>query len=135
LLRLPSPRLNFADRLRSDKAPEVLVEALALFHPPPPTYLLGDGPILERCDRADPDPRARRRRASSRMVLMTLPAAPAGAAALAAILGYRRSLEYLAGTPDGTPTLSLSTGTRVVIFDDSPHSESCQIHDGERAGS
>src|SRR5258708_32349841 len=30
---LPWPRLTFAGRLRGDKAPDVLVEALALLHP------------------------------------------------------------------------------------------------------
>jgi glycosyltransferase involved in cell wall biosynthesis len=42
---LPSPRLTFAGRLRGDKAPDVLVEALALLHAPPPAYLVGDGPL------------------------------------------------------------------------------------------
>ena len=42
---LPSPRLTFAGRLRGDKAPDVLVEALALMHAPPPAYLVGDGPL------------------------------------------------------------------------------------------
>jgi len=42
---LPSPRLTFAGRLRGDKAPDVLVEALALLHVPPPAYLVGDGPL------------------------------------------------------------------------------------------
>ena len=41
---LPSPRLTFAGRLRGDKAPDVLVEALALLHRPPAAYLIGDGP-------------------------------------------------------------------------------------------
>ena len=41
---LPSPRLTFAGRFRGDKAPEVLVEALALLGAPPPAYLVGDGP-------------------------------------------------------------------------------------------
>lgn len=44
---LPSPRLTFAGRFRSDKAPDVLVEALALLRRPPPAYLLGDGPLHE----------------------------------------------------------------------------------------
>lgn len=41
---LPSPRLTFTGRLRGDKAPDVLIEALALLHRPPPAYLVGDGP-------------------------------------------------------------------------------------------
>jgi len=42
---LPSPRLTFAGRFRGDKAPDVLVEALALLPAPPPPYLVGDGPL------------------------------------------------------------------------------------------
>ena len=42
---LPAPRLTFAGRLRGDKAPDVLVEALALMDAPPPAYLIGDGPL------------------------------------------------------------------------------------------
>ena len=42
---LPSPRLTFAGRFRGDKAPDVLVEALALLGVPPPAYLVGDGPM------------------------------------------------------------------------------------------
>jgi glycosyltransferase involved in cell wall biosynthesis len=42
---LPSPRLTFAGRLRGDKAPDVLIEALALIDAPPPAYLVGDGPL------------------------------------------------------------------------------------------
>ena len=42
---LPSPRLTFAGRFRGDKAPDVLVEALALLPAPPPAYLVGDGPL------------------------------------------------------------------------------------------
>jgi len=41
----PSPRLTFADRLRGDKAPDVLIEILALIDAPPPAYLVGDGPL------------------------------------------------------------------------------------------
>jgi glycosyltransferase involved in cell wall biosynthesis len=41
---LPSPRLTFAGRFRGDKAPDVLVEALALVSAPPPAYLVGGGP-------------------------------------------------------------------------------------------
>jgi len=42
---LPAPRLTFAGRLRSDKAPDLLIEALALMDAPPPAYLIGDGPL------------------------------------------------------------------------------------------
>ena len=42
---LPTPRLTFAGRFRGDKAPDVLVEALALLPAPPPAYLVGDGPL------------------------------------------------------------------------------------------
>jgi glycosyltransferase involved in cell wall biosynthesis len=42
---LPSPRLTFAGRFRADKAPDLLVEALALLDDPPPAYLIGDGPM------------------------------------------------------------------------------------------
>jgi len=42
---LPTPRLTFAGRLRGDKAPDVLIEALALMGEPPPAYLIGDGPL------------------------------------------------------------------------------------------
>jgi Glycosyltransferase Family 4 len=42
---LPWPRLTFAGRLRGDKAPDVLVEALALLHHPPAAFLVGDGPL------------------------------------------------------------------------------------------
>ena len=34
-------------RLRSDKAPELLIDALALLDAPPPAYLVGDGPLRE----------------------------------------------------------------------------------------
>ena len=44
---LAAPRLTFAGRFRTDKAPDVLVEALALLDGPPPAYLLGDGPLRE----------------------------------------------------------------------------------------
>jgi hypothetical protein len=54
--------------------------------------------------------------------------APAGAAALAALLGER--LETIAGNPDGRLTLTFTTGAKVIVFDDSPHYESYQIHDG-----
>jgi glycosyltransferase involved in cell wall biosynthesis len=42
---LPAPRLTFAGRLRGDKAPDLLIEALALISAPPPAYLVGDGPL------------------------------------------------------------------------------------------
>lgn len=42
---LPTPRLTFAGRLRGDKAPDMLIEALALMNAPPPAYLIGDGPL------------------------------------------------------------------------------------------
>jgi hypothetical protein len=44
---LPSPRLTFTGRFRADKAPEVLVAALALLAAPPPAYLVGDGPTRQ----------------------------------------------------------------------------------------
>jgi glycosyltransferase involved in cell wall biosynthesis len=44
---LSTPRLTFAGRLRGDKAPDVLVEALALMGAPPPAYLIGDGPLRD----------------------------------------------------------------------------------------
>ncbi len=42
---MPTPRLTFAGRLRGDKAPDLLIEALALMDAPPPAYLIGDGPL------------------------------------------------------------------------------------------
>jgi glycosyltransferase involved in cell wall biosynthesis len=44
---LASPRLTFTGRFRADKAPDVLVEALALLDVPPPAYLVGDGPLRQ----------------------------------------------------------------------------------------
>src|SRR5215471_2260171 len=41
------PRLTFTGRFRADKAPDVLVEALALLGVPPPAYLVGDGPMRQ----------------------------------------------------------------------------------------
>ncbi len=41
------PRLTFTGRFRTDKAPDVLVEALALLDAPPTAYLVGDGPMRE----------------------------------------------------------------------------------------
>ncbi len=55
---LPSPRLTFAGRLRGNKAPDVLIEALALIDAPPPAYLVGDGPAARPADPADPGLRA-----------------------------------------------------------------------------
>jgi glycosyltransferase involved in cell wall biosynthesis len=45
---LARPRLTFTGRFREDKAPDVLVEALALLPDAPTAYLLGDGPIRQR---------------------------------------------------------------------------------------
>jgi glycosyltransferase involved in cell wall biosynthesis len=42
---LPSPRLVFAGRLHHEKGPDLLIEALGSMHDPPPTYLLGAGPL------------------------------------------------------------------------------------------
>jgi glycosyltransferase involved in cell wall biosynthesis len=42
---LASPRLTFAGRFRADKAPDVLIEALALIRARPASYLVGDGPL------------------------------------------------------------------------------------------
>jgi glycosyltransferase involved in cell wall biosynthesis len=47
LPELPAGRLTFAGRLRGDKAPDVLVEALALMDAPPAAYVVGDGPLRE----------------------------------------------------------------------------------------
>jgi glycosyltransferase involved in cell wall biosynthesis len=44
---LASPRLTFTGRFRADKAPDVLVEALALLDAPPPAYPVGDGPARQ----------------------------------------------------------------------------------------
>ena len=43
--QLAWPRVTFTGRFRADKAPDVLVEALALLEVPPPAYLVGDGPM------------------------------------------------------------------------------------------
>jgi glycosyltransferase involved in cell wall biosynthesis len=45
--RLAWPRLTFAGRFRADKAPDLLVEALALLEAPPAAYLVGDGPLRQ----------------------------------------------------------------------------------------
>ena len=42
--QLAWPRVTFTGRFRADKAPDVLVEALALLDASPPAYLVGDGP-------------------------------------------------------------------------------------------
>lgn len=42
---LVSPRLTFTGRLRADKGPDLLLQALALLDDPPLTYLVGDGPM------------------------------------------------------------------------------------------
>src|SRR5262249_56305270 len=42
---LACPRLTFTGRFRADKAPDVLVEALALLDAAPLAYLVGDGPM------------------------------------------------------------------------------------------
>jgi glycosyltransferase involved in cell wall biosynthesis len=44
---LASPRLTFTGRFRADKAPDVLVEALALLDVSPAAYLVGDGPMRQ----------------------------------------------------------------------------------------
>jgi glycosyltransferase involved in cell wall biosynthesis len=41
------PRVTFTGRFRADKAPDVLVEALALLDAPPAAYLVGDGPMRQ----------------------------------------------------------------------------------------
>jgi glycosyltransferase involved in cell wall biosynthesis len=51
---LASPRLTFTGRLRADKAPDVLVEALALLDASPPAYLVGDGPRAPGAEPAGP---------------------------------------------------------------------------------
>jgi glycosyltransferase involved in cell wall biosynthesis len=52
---LATPRLTFTGRLREDKGPDVLVEALALLDDdlgePPQCYLVGDGPMRQRLQR------------------------------------------------------------------------------------
>jgi len=42
---LPVPRITFTGRLREDKGPDLLVRALAEISNPPPTYIVGDGPM------------------------------------------------------------------------------------------
>ncbi len=55
---------------------------------------------------------------------------PGGAAQLAALLGAH--LDDVSGACDGTLTLSFASGITIVVFDDSSHYESYQIHDGDR---
>jgi glycosyltransferase involved in cell wall biosynthesis len=45
---LSQPRITFTGRFREDKAPDVLVEALALLPDAPTAYLVGDGPMRPR---------------------------------------------------------------------------------------
>lgn len=45
------PRITFTGRFRDDKAPDVLVEALALLDAPPTAYLVGDGPMRQTLTR------------------------------------------------------------------------------------
>jgi glycosyltransferase involved in cell wall biosynthesis len=42
---LPRRRLVYAGRLHSEKGPDTLLEALALLRDPPPTFILGTGPL------------------------------------------------------------------------------------------
>ena len=42
---LPEPRIVFTVRLHLEKGPDVLLEALALVPDPPPTFILGTGPL------------------------------------------------------------------------------------------
>jgi glycosyltransferase involved in cell wall biosynthesis len=42
---LASPRITFTGRLRADKGPDLLVQALALIPDAPLTYVVGDGPM------------------------------------------------------------------------------------------
>jgi len=42
---LASPRLTFTGRLREDKGPDLLLNAIAALRDPPVTYLVGDGPM------------------------------------------------------------------------------------------
>lgn len=49
---LPVPRLTFAGRLHPEKGPDLLLAALALLRDPPPTLLLGTGPLERRLRRS-----------------------------------------------------------------------------------
>ncbi len=44
---LPVPRIVFTGRLHPEKGPDVLLEALARMTDPPPTFLVGAGPLAE----------------------------------------------------------------------------------------
>src|SRR3954451_24322138 len=48
---LPSPRIVFAGRLHEEKGADLLIEALALLDAPPPTLILGTGPLERRLRR------------------------------------------------------------------------------------
>ena len=48
---LASPRLTFTGRLREDKGPDLLVNALAAMREPPATYIVGDGPMRREIQR------------------------------------------------------------------------------------
>ncbi len=44
---LPSPRIVFTGRLSADKAPDVLIDAIARMAAPPPVLMLGAGALLD----------------------------------------------------------------------------------------
>lgn len=46
-LGLPSPRIVFSGRLSADKAPDVLIDAIARMAAPPPVLMLGAGALLD----------------------------------------------------------------------------------------
>jgi glycosyltransferase involved in cell wall biosynthesis len=48
---LISPRVTFTGRLREDKGPDLLLQALATMHEPPTTYVVGDGPMCQQIRR------------------------------------------------------------------------------------
>jgi len=48
---LPVPRIVSTGRLAPDKAPDVLVEAIALMRRPPPVFMLGEGRMRARLER------------------------------------------------------------------------------------
>jgi glycosyltransferase involved in cell wall biosynthesis len=50
--QLPRRRVVFVGRLHAEKGPDLLVEALALMERPPPTVLVGAGPLESRLRRA-----------------------------------------------------------------------------------
>lgn len=45
---LPSPRIVFAGRLHPEKGPDVLLDAIALMNPTPPTLMLGAGEMEQQ---------------------------------------------------------------------------------------